>query len=81
MRSQQPPDELVVPEPELLFTPQPEPAPEVVGLLLLCPVRELKPRLAVAGTSCAGVVDKEDLARLVATAEADVVLNEGVPPA
>ena len=80
MRSQQQPGELV-PEPQLLCTPQSEPAPEVVAVLLQCPVRELKQRLAVTGTSCAGVVEKEDLALLVASAEADVVLNEGVPPA
>jgi hypothetical protein len=51
-----------------------------VALLLARPVRELKERLVTAGVSCSGVVDKLDLARLVATAEADFVVNEGVPP-
>ena len=68
------------PEPEPLPAPQPEPAPASVALLLARPVRELKERLVTAGVSCSGVVDKLDLARLVATAEADFAVNEGVPP-
>lgn len=64
------------PEPEV----EPEPPPAVVALLLTCPVRELKQRLATAGVSCTGVVEKRELARMVASAEANSDVNEGVPP-
>jgi hypothetical protein len=69
------------PEPE----PKPasaelEPPPAIVASLLASPVRELKERLAVVGVSCSGVVEKLELAHLVATAEANCDVNEGVPP-
>lgn len=70
----------LAPEPEAPQASHSDLAPAIVASLLSCPVRELKQRLIVAGVSCLGVVEKLDLARLVAIAEADAVVNEGVPP-
>lgn len=65
---------------ELLQAPQLEPAPAVIASLLSCPVHELKQRLAVAGVSSLGVVEKLDLVHLVAVVETTALVNEGLPP-